>query len=66
MLEKIDQVMEILHDRFIIPDGKILSHRRIHKGCREEVLWHFITGRFWDANSSAESVGDGIKEYNVK
>ena len=31
---------------------KEFTYRCIHKGCREEVLWHFITGRSWDGNRS--------------
>jgi hypothetical protein len=34
--------------------------RRIHKECREEVLWHFITGRFWTSNGSVKSLEDGM------
>ena len=36
------------------------AYRRLHKGCREEVLWHFITERFWASNGSVKSVEDGM------
>jgi hypothetical protein len=39
---------------------QMAKNRGIYQGCREEVFWHFITGRSWDGNGSVKSVEYGI------